>query len=153
MYIDDFLRRIEGRIGSRPKRVSSGYSCRCPAHDDKNPSLSISAASGGKILMKCHAGCTIEEICKALDLQVSDLFPNEEKRQSACNEKTEYIYTSENGNLLYKKVRTPEKQFYILSWSQTGTWEKGLKGDKRVLYQLPEVIVAKKNGKTSFLDE
>jgi hypothetical protein len=35
-----------------------GYGrARCPAHNDRNPSLSIREAADGKILIKCHAGC------------------------------------------------------------------------------------------------
>ena len=37
----------------------------CPAHDDRNPSLSVSDKSG-KILVKCWAGCTQEEVIGAL---------------------------------------------------------------------------------------
>jgi len=37
----------------------------CPAHDDRNPSLSVSDKSG-KILVKCWAGCTQEEVIDAL---------------------------------------------------------------------------------------
>jgi putative DNA primase/helicase len=39
------------------RRGSSGWTARCPAHDDRNPSLSIREASNGKILVRCHAGC------------------------------------------------------------------------------------------------
>ena len=37
----------------------------CPAHDDRNPSLSVSDGNG-KILVKCWAGCTQEEVIGAL---------------------------------------------------------------------------------------
>ena len=30
---------------------------RCPAHEDKTPSLSISDGDGGRLLTFCHAGC------------------------------------------------------------------------------------------------
>jgi len=30
---------------------------RCPAHDDREPSLSICDADDGKVLVRCHAGC------------------------------------------------------------------------------------------------
>ena len=41
------------------------FSACCPAHDDRNPSLSVSAV-GGKILLKCFAGCTQEKVIGAL---------------------------------------------------------------------------------------
>ena len=37
----------------------------CPAHDDRNPSLSVSDKNG-KILVHCWAGCTQEEVISAL---------------------------------------------------------------------------------------
>ncbi len=41
------------------------FSACCPAHDDRNPSLSVSE-SNGKILVKCFAGCTQEEVIGSL---------------------------------------------------------------------------------------
>ena len=41
------------------------FSACCPAHDDRNPSLSVSD-SNGKILVKCWAGCSQEEVIGAL---------------------------------------------------------------------------------------
>jgi len=38
------------------KKLGSGWLARCPAHDDKEPSLSLSDARG-KVLVHCHAGC------------------------------------------------------------------------------------------------
>jgi putative DNA primase/helicase len=35
--------------------------CRCPAHDDRNPSLSVSKANG-RLLVHCHAGCTQDAV-------------------------------------------------------------------------------------------
>ena len=39
-------------------RKAGGYwMARCPAHDDREPSLSISASNEGKVLVRCHAEC------------------------------------------------------------------------------------------------
>jgi hypothetical protein len=48
----------------------------CPAHHDRRPSLSIARGSDGRALLKCHAGCDIEAIVKALGLTMHDLFPS-----------------------------------------------------------------------------
>ena len=37
----------------------------CPAHEDKRPSLSVSE-SNGKILVKCHAGCSQTAVSEGL---------------------------------------------------------------------------------------
>src|SRR5258708_26578975 len=48
------------------KRSGAGYSARCPAHDDKNNSLSVSEGANGKLLVNCHAGCTFEAVMTAI---------------------------------------------------------------------------------------
>lgn len=44
---------------------SYGVAC-CPAHDDRAPSLSISEADDGKVLVCCHADCDQERVIHAL---------------------------------------------------------------------------------------
>ena len=44
---------------------NSGIAC-CPAHNDKNPSLSIGTGRNGKLLLTCHAGCDFRDILNAL---------------------------------------------------------------------------------------
>ena len=46
-------------------KSSNGWSARCPAHDDRHPSLSISD-QGGKLLWHCHAGCSQDAVLLAL---------------------------------------------------------------------------------------
>ena len=45
---------ISKALGAR--RVGSRWMACCPAHDDREPSLSISFGKNGKVLV-CHAGC------------------------------------------------------------------------------------------------
>ena len=56
------------------KRSGGGWQARCPAHDDCNPSLSIAEADDGRVLLKCHVGCTVAAICEAMGLELTDLF-------------------------------------------------------------------------------
>ena len=74
MEIGDLITRFEKVRPSAGKR--NEYTCRCPAHADKGPSLSVSESDGGKILMHCFAGCSVEEICGAIGLTVGDLSPD-----------------------------------------------------------------------------
>jgi hypothetical protein len=39
---------------------------RCPAHEDRAPSLSIADARDGKVLVRCHAGCNQRDVIAAL---------------------------------------------------------------------------------------
>lgn len=56
------------------KRNGKGWSSRCPAHEDRSPSLSINVSDDGRVLMKCHAGCTVGAVCSAIRLELADLF-------------------------------------------------------------------------------
>lgn len=52
---------------------------KCPAHDDRKPSLSIRETSDGTILLKCWAGCGAADVVGALGLTLADLFFHDEK--------------------------------------------------------------------------
>jgi len=62
-------------VGSVPQKSGSGWSCRCPAHDDKHPSLSIGIGEEGRVLLNCHAGCETKAIMASLGLEMKDLMP------------------------------------------------------------------------------
>ncbi len=46
----------------------SGWSAKCPAHDDRRNSLSVGVGEGGKVLLRCHAGCPYERIAPSVGL-------------------------------------------------------------------------------------
>ncbi len=48
------------------KQVSGEWRCRCPAHDDSDPSLWLRQADDGKILLHCFAGCSQDSVIGAL---------------------------------------------------------------------------------------
>jgi hypothetical protein len=58
--IQEFIRETKAK-----KLANNQFLGLCPAHDDKNPSLSIKIANDGKLLLHCHAGCTFDAIAKA----------------------------------------------------------------------------------------
>ncbi len=68
---------------SNLRQCGQGWSARCPAHEDRNNSLSLSIGETGNILFKCHAGCAISAILTALELQASDLFPRKQNGHTA----------------------------------------------------------------------
>jgi len=39
------------------RKAGGSWMARCPAHDDREPSLSIRDADDSKVLVHCHAGC------------------------------------------------------------------------------------------------
>lgn len=60
-------------LDRKPKKSGSGWKALCPAHDDKNPSLSVSEGDDGKALINCHARCSPENVVTALGLTMADL--------------------------------------------------------------------------------
>jgi putative DNA primase/helicase len=55
---------IAKALGGR--KAGGGWMARCPVHDDREPSLSIMDAKGGKVLVRCHAGCDQAQVIAAL---------------------------------------------------------------------------------------
>ncbi|MCW5886775.1 MAG: toprim domain-containing protein [Anaerolineales bacterium] len=54
------------------KRNGQNWLCRCPAHDDASPSLSIRDGADGKLLLRCFAGCDGADVLRRLrDLGLS----------------------------------------------------------------------------------
>lgn len=68
MKTHEILSRLKG-----VRHSLQGWIAKCPAHEDRNPSLSIREGDG-KILLHCFASCTVESICAAIGIRVSDLF-------------------------------------------------------------------------------
>jgi predicted P-loop ATPase len=64
----DLLAKLNGVAKS-----GDGWTAKCPAHDDREASLSI-AHRGGKWLVHCHAGCEVSAVCQAIGVRLSDLF-------------------------------------------------------------------------------
>jgi putative DNA primase/helicase len=58
-----FLGLLHG-LEARP--CGRGFIARCPAHDDRSPSLSLAQASDGRILLHCFAGCQSTDVIAAL---------------------------------------------------------------------------------------
>lgn len=67
--IHDILNQLDNVKGN-----GSQYTAKCPAHDDRRNSLSVSVGDDGRVLLKCHAGCDVQDIVGAVGLQMKDLF-------------------------------------------------------------------------------
>lgn len=55
------------------RRGNDQASAQCPAHDDANPSLSLTRRPEDT-LVHCHAGCPTPDVMAALDLTMRDLY-------------------------------------------------------------------------------
>lgn len=62
----------------RLKPTRNGFEARCPGpihkSGDRHASLSVSEGYDGRVILKCHAGCSTESIVQALGLTMADLF-------------------------------------------------------------------------------
>ena len=125
--------------GCRPS--GDEWKCRCPCHDDKNPSLSIKDTEDGKVLFKCFAGCDSKAIFN--EAKSRGLLKN-----GIATKKEEIIYSYKNldGKEICQKYRTRDpngkKKIYFRRW-ENGQWTWNLKGLKNIpLYNLSALISA-----------
>lgn len=138
------------------RRSGDGWSARCPAHDDKHPSLSVRETADDTVLVRCHAGCETQAILDAVGLKFSDLFPerlSEEAQGRYPKISDIYTYTDDIGTPLYQVRRTVDKQFPQFRADGQGNWTKGLGGITRVPYRLPWLLAAARDGGMVFLVE
>lgn len=70
MNIDAFLSRLEKVRGRNGK-----WKACCPAHEDREPSLSIAQHPDGRVLLHCFAGCSTVDVLAAVGMSMKDLMP------------------------------------------------------------------------------
>lgn len=67
-HLKELLQRLQVK-----RRSGGGWMCLCPGHDDRSPSLSVSEADNGGILVHCFAGCETEAVLAVIGLEMSIL--------------------------------------------------------------------------------
>lgn len=78
------------------KRTGDGWLCCCPAHDDRNPSLSVGDGETG-IVVHCFAGCAQGDVLAAL--RDRGLWPApERKTPPAKPQAPTWVYTDASGS-------------------------------------------------------
>ena len=66
---------------------SGEWLARCPAHQDRSPSLSIKQLDDGRVLIHCHAGCGALDIITAVGLEWGALFPEGDREYHRLQQK------------------------------------------------------------------
>jgi hypothetical protein len=94
----------------------------------------------GKTLIHCHAGCSLQAILAALGIEARDLFEDGTRGRRIV---AEYDYRDENGELIFQVVRFEPKDFRQRRPDGRGGWVWDLRGVRRVLYRLADIIKAK----------
>src|SRR5262245_39947672 len=122
----------------------AGPNVRCPAHDDRTPSLTVHDKNG-QVLLNCKAGCSQENVLEALERQHgitrADLFHVEHSgnggrpRVEVCR----YDYHDAEGGLRYHVVRYSDKSFrpvHVVNGSEVWRFD----GIERLCYRLPGLV-------------
>jgi hypothetical protein len=138
MSLSTVIRALEPR-GLR-KTGAQSWIARCPSHDDQKASLTVGQGEQGKALLKCQAGCDIENIVSALGLTLGDLFPDKHPSASASKIVAQYDYRDEMGTLLYQVVRFDPKDFRQRRPDGPTGWTWKLGDVRRVLYRLRNLV-------------
>lgn len=63
------------RLEKVTETATNRWVARCPAHDDRTPSLAI-RDDCGKILLHCFAGCETDDVLGAIGLTFADVMPD-----------------------------------------------------------------------------
>lgn len=159
MWPDAVLSRFERLTAcQRP----GTWKARCPAHDDRVPSLSIWLGRNGGLVVRCWARCPVEAILERAGLKMGDLFPPDSARSGPYENAgarsarpdvkkqlvATYDYTDEAGKLLYQKLRyrLPDGSKSFAQRrpdpAREGEWLWSLGDCRRVLYRLPRIMAA-----------
>src|SRR5215207_8876434 len=154
------LDKVIGRL-ENVKEYTGYHKALCPIHEDREPSLSISEVGqngDAKVLLKCHAGCEPKAILDSIGLEWSDLFSengngerNERKKKRQIVKL--YDYLDLDGNIIHQTVRYAPKDFRQRRPDGNGSYIWSLKGIEPVLYRLPEVAMAVKEGRVVLVVE
>ncbi len=139
--VSDPVTGILAKLEGIKRTEDNQWMALCPAHSDSTASLSIKRGDDGRALVKCFAGCTCQDICRAIGLTEADLFAKDAKKAKPALVAI-YPYRDERGTVLYEAVRYAPKDFKQRRPDGKGCHAWKLEGVRRVLYRLPELIAA-----------
>ena len=148
------LSRLEG-----VKASGTGHKAKCPAHEDREPSLKVDRGDNGEVLLHCHAGCAFADVVDGMGLVPADLYPatpsgtplkvmaggsvvstGRSSPWGTTDATYDYI---DGGELLYQTVRKKDpKRFYQRRPDGKGGWVNNLRGVRHVLYQRPALLAS-----------
>ena len=144
--IDLVWKELISRLKQAKESVPGKATALCPAHNDKNPSLSIKLTDQ-KILLNCHAGCSFTAIVSALNMNINQFNTKNSKPKKRRQEVCRYDYRSEGGKLLYQVVRYNPKDFRPCLADGKYT----LEGVQRVSYLLENLSLTIERGEKVLL--
>lgn len=134
----DLLNQVLSRLRVvRGPDARGEHTCWCPFHPDgqgkppHQPNLQVSER--GYLCHACQAKGGLRQLAERLGVSVGGADGPQE---------VAYDYRDESGNLLYQVCRYPGKKFLQRRPNRSGGWSWNLRGVRRVLYRLPELVAA-----------
>jgi putative DNA primase/helicase len=151
------IEKVLGVLEGVKQTGRNTWKAKCPAHDDKNPSLKVTRADDDAVLTHCYTGCSFDDVVNATPLSKSDFFPPKPGSYSNGRQNENlgpvrakvprkviqyYEYVTEAGSPVYRVLRYEPKGFSQERLSG-GKWIAGLEGITRVPYHADEIWNAK----------
>ena len=162
MEYKEFLKHFDLN-GATPR--NNTINVRCPCHNDKKASLSISQGRNNRIILNCHAGCNYKNILSEVGLTEEDLFNDgrttqektwRDKIASRVDRPIDavYDYKDATGTYLYSKIRFVGKviRYAVIDKKNDSFTMEKPKGVYS-LYNLPAAIKAIKKGYPVYITE
>jgi hypothetical protein len=123
------------------KRNGRGWLCRCPAHDDHDPSFSIEDGDDDRAVFICRAGCDQKAVLAAL--RQRGLWPAPERDDGGNKRRivATYNYCDAAGALRYQVARFQPKDFrQRRPDGAPDRWLWNMSGVEPLPYRLPELL-------------
>jgi putative DNA primase/helicase len=136
---------IAKALGKFRPQSSGGFVSVCPAHEDSTPSLSLTDADDGKVLVHCHAGCDQGAVVDALKRR--SLWPTRDEkpapRRPAKRIERTYDYVDPStGEVKLQVVRYEPKDFRQRRPDGAGGWSWSVPASARILFNLPAIAAS-----------
>lgn len=153
------LEEIATSLG-KAKKTAGGYLCKCPCHEDKEASLSITMGDRNEVIVNCFANCDWLTVKKELEARgllkknssyrphtgkdsnfVADLQNKKRSSNNFPDGTRIYQYRDQAGNILCRKVKLPSKKMWF-ERLEGDAWYSGLDGMLVPLYNIQRVMAA-----------
>jgi hypothetical protein len=82
---------IIGRLDGVKNTGHGRWIARCPAHNDRRPSLGVREADDGRVLLYCRAGCETSAILDSIGATWADLFLPRSRTDSPARRRREHL--------------------------------------------------------------
>jgi len=122
------------------------WECKCPAHDDRAASLSVTIGEEQPIVCFCHAGCDPADVFQSVGLNWKDVCSKEQAPTPIPQRiVATYDYRDTSGRLLFQVMRyAPKKTFRqrMPDPEHPDQWLYKVGQAQKVPFRLPELLAS-----------